>query len=225
MSHSYIRTLSQIFTEYSDPLKAASASKYLHDQFPFYGLTTPIRRAVCKAFFKENPVITAEELEQIVKEAFNCPQRELHYFGIELLGYHRLLWNKKTYLLLEWMITHKSWWDSVDSLNSFVLSKYFLQFPELKEKITRKWNRSTNIWLQRSSILFQLLYKEKTDLKLLEAYILNRIKEKEFFIQKAIGWALRQYAYTDRKWVNEFIKKHPEISPLSKREALKHISK
>lgn len=225
MSHLLIKKITSEYTKHADNVKAASASKYLHDQFPFYGLTTPVRRSVCKAFFKAHPVTTAEELEQIVKEAFNCPQREMHYFGIELLGYHRTLWNKKTYLLLEWMITHKSWWDSVDSLNSFVLSKYFQDFPELKEKINRKWNRSSNIWLQRSSILFQLLYKEKTDLVLLEEYILNSIHEKEFFIQKAIGWALRQYAYTDKKWVKEFVKKHPEISRLSKREALKHISK
>lgn len=225
MPHPYIKKIATAYAEHADPVKAIGASKYLHHQFPFYGLTTPIRRKVCKTFYKVNPLDNSEELEQIIKEAFNSSPREMHYFGIELLGYHRSLWNKHTCKLLEWMITNKSWWDSVDSLNSFVLSKYFLRFPELKEKITRKWNRSSNIWLQRSSILFQLLYKDKTDLVLLEEYILNLLKSKEFFIQKAIGWALRNYAYTDVKWVKDFVKKHPELSPLSKREALKHISK
>lgn len=223
--HPFIKRISQEFSKHSDPVKAASASKYLLNQFPFYGLATPERRAICKTFFKENPVRDAHELEQIVRDAYACSQREMHYFAVELLGHHRLLWNKQTYHLLEWMITTNSWWDSVDSLNSFVLSKYFLKFPELKEMINKKWNRSENIWLQRSSILFQLSYKDKTDLALLEEFMLYRIKEKEFFIQKAIGWALRQYAYTDPVWVAKFVKAHPEMANLSKREALKHINK
>lgn len=213
------------FEKYSNSVKAVSSSRYLHYQFLFYGLQTPMRRRLSTKYFKENRIGTAAELHKIIKDAYGSSYREMHYFAIELLAFNKSLWTHKTIDLIEWMLITNSWWDSVDSLNSFVLSKYFLQFPELKEMITRKWNRSNNIWLQRSSILFQLLYKEKTDLVLMEEYILKRIHEKEFFIQKAIGWALRQYAYTDRKWVKEFVKKHPEISPLSKREALKHINK
>ncbi len=120
------------------------------------------------------------------------------------------------------MITHNSWWDSVDSTNSFVIGKYFLQFPEAIEPVTSKWNQSSNKWLQRMSILFQLIYKEKTNTTLLTEYIENTQLEEDFFIRKAIGWALRSYANTDAKWVIQFVKAHPQLSNLSKREALKH---
>jgi 3-methyladenine DNA glycosylase AlkD len=120
------------------------------------------------------------------------------------------------------MVTHQSWWDSVDSTNSFVISKFFMQFPETIEITTSTWNNSSNIWLQRMSILFQLTYKKKTNTTLLTQYIENCQLEEDFFIRKAIGWALRAYAYTDAKWVVQFIKTHPQLSNLSKREALKH---
>ena len=123
---------------------------------------------------------------------------------------------------MEWMITHNSWWDSVDSTNSNVISKFFLKYPEHIAAYTLKWNRSNNNWLKRMSILFQLTYKKNTNTVLLAAYIENAINEEDFFIRKAIGWALRAYAYTDPKWVIHFVKAHPNLSPLSKREALKH---
>jgi 3-methyladenine DNA glycosylase AlkD len=120
------------------------------------------------------------------------------------------------------MVTHQSWWDSVDSTNSFVISKFFMKFPETIEITTSKWNNSSNQWLQRMSLLFQLTYKKKTNITLLSQYIENCQLEEDFFIRKAIGWALRAYAYTDSKWVVQFIKAHPQLSNLSKREALKH---
>jgi 3-methyladenine DNA glycosylase AlkD len=123
---------------------------------------------------------------------------------------------------MEWMITHNSWWDSVDSTNSHVIGKFFLQFPEYIKPTTSKWNKSSNIWLQRMSILFQLMYKDKTDTILLTKYIENCALEEDFFIRKAIGWALRAYAYKNKKWVIQFVKDHPMLSNLSKREALKH---
>jgi 3-methyladenine DNA glycosylase AlkD len=120
------------------------------------------------------------------------------------------------------MVTHQSWWDSVDSLNSFVISKFFVQFPDEIESTTSKWNQSSNKWLQRMSLLFQLTYKKKTNTTLLAKYIEHCELEEDFFIRKAIGWALRAYAYTDAKWVIQFVKTHPQLSNLSKREALKH---
>lgn len=97
-----------------------------------------------------------------------------------------------------------------------------MKFPELTELTTAKWNQSSNKWLQRMSILFQLTYKTNTNTTLLTQYIENCQLEEDFFIRKAIGWALRAYAYTDSKWVIKFVKAHPQLSNLSKREALKH---
>jgi len=220
--HPYLKEIITIFNKHRDQKKADGAKAYLLNQFEFFGLQTPLRRNLSKAFYKSYPIKNHTELSTLVKECFAQPQRELHYFAIELLGFHHPLWDKKTLPLIEWMITHKSWWDSVDSINSNVISKFFLKYPEHIVVYTQKWNRSNNKWLKRMSLLFQLTYKKNTNTVLLAAYIEQSIHEEDFFIRKAIGWALRAYAYTDPKWVIHFVKAHPDLSPLSKREALKH---
>ena len=222
MAHPYIIQIKKEFAASANATKAAGAKAYLLHQFEFYGLQTPERRSICKAFYKTYPVTSHATLVTIIKVAFAAPERELHYFAIELLAFNHKLWTPKTITIIEWMLTHKSWWDSVDSTNSNVIGKYFIKFPELLVSTTNKWNQSSNIWLQRMSILFQLPYKENTNTQLLEKYIVNRINTNEFFVNKAIGWALRAYAYTNKKWVIRFVKDHPQLSNLSKREALKH---
>lgn len=222
MAHPYLTAIKKIYAANGDATNAKGAKAYLLNQFEFYGIKTPLRRQICKAFYNTNPIKDHNELSTLIKACFGEPQRELHYFAIELLGHHKNLWSPKTIPLIEWMITHNSWWDSVDSTNSAVISKYFLQFPEAIEPVTSKWNQSSNKWLQRMSLLFQLTYKAKTDTALLSKYIEHTELEEDFFIRKAIGWALRSYANTNAKWVILFIKAHPQLSNLSKREALKH---
>ena len=220
--HPYLKEIISIFIKHRDQKKADGAKAYLLHQFEFFGLQTPLRRSLSKAFYKTHPIDNHNELSAFIKACFAQPQRELHYFAIELLGFHNKLWGKKTLPLIEWIITHQSWWDSVDSTNSNVISKFFLKYPEHIATTTYKWNQSNNPWLKRMSILFQLTYKKNTNTKLLAAYIEHSIEEEDFFIRKAIGWALRSYAYTNPKWVIHFVKAHPNLSPLSKREALKH---
>jgi 3-methyladenine DNA glycosylase AlkD len=222
MAHPYLKAIQKIFATNADATIAKGAKAYMLNQFDFFGLQTPLRRTLSKAFYKANPIKDHNELSALIKECFNEPQRELHYFAIELLGHHKKLWSKKTLPLIEWMITHNSWWDSVDSTNTHVISKFFLAYPEFIDEYTYKWNRSSNKWLQRMSILFQLTYHEKTNTTLLTEYIEHCQLEEDFFIRKAIGWALRSYANTDAKWVVKFVKTHPQLSNLSKREALKH---
>jgi 3-methyladenine DNA glycosylase AlkD len=222
MPHPYLIAIKKIFAANANAEISKGAKAYLLNQFEFYGIKTPLRRILCKAFYTTHPIKDHDELALIVKECFEQPQRELHYFAIELLGHHKKLWSKKTLPLIEWMITHNSWWDSVDSTNTHVISKFFLAFPEFIDQYTYKWNRSDNKWLKRMSILFQLTYREKTSTTLLTEYIEHTQLEEDFFIRKAIGWALRAYAYTDTKWVVRFVKSHPQLSNLSKREALKH---
>ena len=222
MAHPYLKTIRKIFATNADATIAKGAKAYMLNQFEFFGIQTPLRRTLSKAFYKANPIKDHNELSALIKECFGAPQRELHYFAIELLGHHKKLWSKKTLTLIEWMITHNSWWDSVDSTNTHVISKFFLAYPEFIDEYTYKWNRSDNKWLQRMSILFQLTYRDKTNTTLLTEYIEHCQLEEDFFIRKAIGWALRSYANTDAKWVVKFVKTHPQLSNLSKREALKH---
>lgn len=222
MPHPYLKEIQKIFVANGDQLIAKGAKTYLLNQFEFYGIKTPLRRQICKAFYKTHPIKDHTELSKLIKECFNEPQRELHYFAIELLGHHKKIWSIKTIPLIEWMITHQSWWDSVDSTNTHVISKFFLLHPEHIKAYTSKWNQSSNKWLIRMSILFQLTYKTKTDTNLLSRYIENSQLHEDFFVRKAIGWALRAYAYTNKKWVVQFVKAHPLLNNLSKKEALKH---
>ena len=222
MPHPYLKEIQKIFVANGDQLIAKGAKAYLLNQFEFYGIKTPLRRQLCKTFYKTHPIKDHTELSKLIKECFNEPQRELHYFAIELLGHHKKIWSIKTIPLIEWMITHQSWWDSVDSTNTHVISKFFLLHPEHIEACTSKWNQSSNKWLIRMSILFQLTYKTKTDTNLLSRYIENSQLHEDFFVRKAIGWALRAYAYTNKKWVIQFVKAHPLLNNLSKKEALKH---
>lgn len=219
----YLKEIKGIFQEHANPTIAKGAKAYMLHQFEFYGIKTPLRRKLSKDFYKAYPIYNTKELKALIQLCFKEPQRELHYFAIELLGFHKKLWNVQTITLIEWILTHNSWWDSVDGTNTHVIGKYFQLFPELVPKITDKWNQSNNFWLQRMSILFQLTYRKQTNLALLTKYIENRQLEKEFFVRKAIGWALRAYTYTDPAWVISFVKKHPELSNLSKREALKRV--
>ena len=222
MPHPYLKEIQKIFVANGDQLIAKGAKAYLLNQFEFYGIKTPLRRQICKDFYKTHPIKDHTELSMLIKECFNEPQRELHYFAIELLGHHKKIWSIKTIPLIEWMITHQSWWDSVDSTNTHVISKFFLLHPEHIKAYTSKWNQSSNKWLIRMSILFQLTYKTKTDTNLLSKYIENSQLHEDFFVRKAIGWALRAYAYTNKKWVIQFVKAHPLLNNLSKKEALKH---
>jgi 3-methyladenine DNA glycosylase AlkD len=119
------------------------------------------------------------------------------------------------------MITHKSWWDTVDSV-SHIVGMQFRRYPETREQHLAKWRASNNIWLRRTAILFQLDYKIETDFELLCEIIRENLNSKEFFINKAIGWALRQYARVDPKAVKKFVDSMP-LHPLSKREALKNL--
>ena len=116
----------------------------------------------------------------------------------------------------------KSWWDSVDTINSVCFKPYFQKFPENRYEITQKWIDSENIWLQRLSVICQLGLKDKTDVELLFGNILQLTESKEFFVQKAIGWALRDLARNQPELVKKFVAEN-DLKPLSKREALKHL--
>lgn len=219
--HPYLQQVQKVFKKESNTADATTMSAYMRNLFSFYGLKTPIRKKLIKDLLNDNPV-NVSDIVTIAKEAWTLPERELQYFAIELLATHHQSWQKDIIILFEKMIVEKSWWDSVDSIASKLTAVYFKMFPEQIIPVTGQWNRSNNIWLQRSSLLFQLLYKEKTDTVLLTKYILHLRSSKEFFIQKAIGWILRQYARTNPQWVKKFLKEN-ELAPLSKKEALKHF--
>jgi 3-methyladenine DNA glycosylase AlkD len=221
--HPYLIPLIKSFEQHANAVNAEGMKAYMLNQFDFYGLKAVVWRKLSKDYFKKSLPAFAE-VETIIKDCWQHPKREMQYVAIELLACYQKQWKKETISIIEYILTNKSWWETVDHAATALTGPYFKKFPEQQQKITGKWNKSSNIWLQRSSIMFQKMYKKETDTDLVSKHILALKHSKEFFIQKAIGWALREYSKTDAKWVQAFVKKH-SLSPLSEREALKRVSK
>jgi 3-methyladenine DNA glycosylase AlkD len=204
----------------ADKERAKQMEAYMRDLCPYYGVMSTPRREIFRGLIKDLGV--PENGVEVCKELFVLPKRECHYVAQELMLRVKKQWQVKDIDTLEWMITINSWWDTVDNIASNLVGTYFKIFPDDELAITSKWNKSTNMWLVRTSILYQLKYKEQTNQEALANFILPHIHNKEFFIRKAIGWALREYAKTNKDWVWEFVNK-TELKPLSRKEALKHF--
>lgn len=216
----YIDTLEIELKKKENSKVALKQKEYVRNQFEFYGLKTAERRETQKPFFVKEFLPNKIELASIVKTLWSKPQREYHHFSQELVFKYIHQFEKKDIILLEFMVTHKSWWDTVDYIANKLMGAYFKMFPEQIERYIPKWLKSNNIWLQRSALLFQLKYKKDLDTKILSFSINSLLGSKEFFINKAIGWVLREYSRTNPKWVLEFVNK-TALHSLSKKEALR----
>jgi len=218
--HPYVSGIKVLLEKNKVPDNIAPMKKYMRDQFDFFGIKSTPRRVLCMQYLKSQPLPEGSQLRKIVKELWQLPEREFQYFAIELMIKTKKSWTENDAVLIEYLVTLKSWWDTVDFLSTWVAGPWLQLFPHQIKPLTKKWNQSDNIWLNRVSLLFQLKFKKQTDLVLLTKYIQNLSESDEFFIQKAIGWVLREYSKTDPKWVKNFVKEN-NLKPLSKREALK----
>ncbi|KMM39012.1 DNA alkylation repair protein [Guptibacillus hwajinpoensis] len=206
-----------------NPVQAEKMEKYMRNHFSFLGIKTPERRNATKQVIKTNGIPDNDNVKTLLYNLWYMDEREYQYVALDLLDRVKEL--PVEYIeLIEDLITTKSWWDTVDGLAVHSAGNYFKQYPHKIESITEQWITSSNLWLNRSALLFQLSYKTKTDFELLKWYIRHHSHSKEFFHQKAIGWALREYSKTDPAAVQMFIDQE-ELAPLSKREGLKVIYK
>jgi 3-methyladenine DNA glycosylase AlkD len=220
--HPFIRPLRSAFEKAADPGNALFQTAYMREQFMFFGIKTEERRSITKTYFRQVPMLSPEELHTVVKQLWLLPQREFQYAAQELIEHHKKSWDRDTILLIEYCITHKSWWDTVDYLSATLAGAWFRKFPADTKTIPAQWNRSADMWLNRSSLLFLLKYKKETDTAMLATYIKRLSGSKEFFIQKAIGWILREYSKTDPVWVKKFVEGN-KLAALSVREGTKYI--
>ena len=194
----------------------------MRHQFEYCGLGAKTWYPMAKAIFKEHGMYHGKDLKVFVEECYDQPYREVLYVGIEMM--QRMLpqqsaaWIK----ILEKCITTHSWWDTVDWLSKLV-GIHFRNYPQRRHEYCYKWIEGSNMWLQRAAIIHQLFYKEETDGKLLFDLISRKAGDKEFFIRKACGWALRQYSKTNPEAVIKFVD-DPHLSPLTKKEALRLIT-
>ena len=219
----FIPALENAFKQNENPENAFAMAKYMKNNFPFFGIKTEERRRIFKEIWKENKEEVSAKAREIALELYSNPQREFHYCAIEILIKElKGNYKKEDIQLIEKLITNNSWWDSVDTIAKYILGEYLLEFPLETKNVIKRFSKSDDMWLNRSAILFQLGYKKKTDFEILKAECNNHKMSKEFFIQKAIGWALREYAKSNPDAVKEFVSK-ANLKPLSTKEALKNI--
>lgn len=222
--HTYCKLIAREFERHADAERAVGAKKYMRNLCEFYGIASPQRREITKAFIKEHGFPQEKELYDVAIELWAMEKRELQYFAMEMLYAKRKQWKEDILPVFEHTITHRSWWDTVDYIASKLVGEYCKKYPELAHEVMTPWIKSDNMWLNRTAIIFQIGYKAKTDTALLTKAILAHKESKEFFHQKAIGWALRSYSYTNAEWVKTFIATHT-LKPLSVREGLKAINR
>lgn len=200
-------------------------SRYMQDRFLFLGVKTPQRRALLVECCKQNGWPEQNALPPIVDRLWAMPEREFQYVACDLLD--RSLKHKPPrdwIVRIEGWIKEKSWWDSVDDLSGQIAGGYFRHYRTRLRPIAGRWSRSKNLWLRRASLLLQLRYRQDTDAELLFELCSRMANEDEFFIQKAVGWALRQYSRYNPKLVRAFVRQ-TTLSALSRREALKLIER
>ncbi len=217
-------SLERHFVASADPERAEPMARYMRDQFPFYGIGAKDRGDIHKAVFAERPLPDDEnELGRVVDACLARPQREWHYTAVAALRRHGRRLSAASWPAVHRIATTHAWWDTIDELAKHVAGRIVKNDPS-QVAMMDEWVRSDDMWVARVAILHQLGYKATTDVERLFAYCDLRADETDFFYRKAIGWALRQYAYEDPDAVRAFVDARTDrLSPLSVREALKNL--
>lgn len=221
--HSFVTFLLQFFEVNADPKRATEMSAYMKHIDEFYGIPAPLRKSFAKDILHAYGKDALLDWQEIVLALMNLGKREGMYSAIEFAEKAHKHWNEDAIDFLIILILHRSWWDTVDALAPLI-GIYFQKFPLQRDHYVNTWMASGNFWLQRICLLFQKRYKQQTDHQLLYDLCLKLAGEKEFFIQKGMGWALREYSYVNSSSVKQFVENAP-LSALTKREALKAINR
>ncbi|HLO10693.1 MAG TPA: DNA alkylation repair protein [Pseudoneobacillus sp.] len=220
--NTYVKELRQLLLEHRNEEDAKHMEQYMRNQFDFIGIRAPAMKALFKQYISEKGLPKQEELQDVILELWDYPERELQMVALSILTKTVKQFKKDDIKILETIIRQKPWWDTVDYIAKHLVGPYFQMYPEMKRPTLEKWLESEHLWLVRSCILFQLGYKKETDENLLSVMIERSKHINDFFIEKAIGWSLREYARINPEFVKEFVETH-DLPKLSKREALKHF--
>ena len=207
----------------ADADRAAAQRAYMRDQFPYLGIATPERRRLSRDVLKGGARPTTEDCAALALRCWELPEREFRYFAIDYLIANVKRCESSLLTTLRTLITTESWWDTIDPLATRVVGPLVAADPSLVATMDA-WVRDENLWIARTAILHQLHFKAATDEQRLFEYCALQAEHPDFFIRKAIGWALREYAYTAPDAVRAFLERESgRLSPLSVREAAKHL--
>jgi 3-methyladenine DNA glycosylase AlkD len=213
----------------ADPARAPLMQAYMKSAMPYHGVSSPKMRLVCRTVFAEVDFPSVDDWRRTVLSIWRrASHREERYAAIELTEIRRFapFQTRGALPMYEEMIVSGAWWDYVDAIATHRLGLLLRRYPAAMRRKMLTWSRSKDMWKRRSAILCQIQFKKDTDLDLLYTCIEPSLPSREFFLRKAIGWALRQYAWTDPKEVQRYVAAHETaLSNLSKREALKNVQK
>jgi 3-methyladenine DNA glycosylase AlkD len=227
MTHPLVAAIRAGLAEAADPDRAPQMQAYMKSAMPYRGVSSPQLKQLCRDAFKAHPLESFTEWQRVSLELWrNASFREERYAAVMLTD-GRAYKPFRTFVsvpMFEEMIVTGAWWDFVDAIAGHQLGDVLRAEPRRMKPLMRRWSKDADMWKRRASILCQLGYKRETDLGLLYACIEPSLSSKEFFLRKAIGWALRQYAWTDPREVRRYVKANRErLSGLSIREAMKNI--
>jgi 3-methyladenine DNA glycosylase AlkD len=225
----YLKAIREDLALAADPKKAAKMQAYMKSVMPYHGVASADVKAVSRKIFHDLKLDSEDEWQKEVRAIFHGAKfREEKYVATALL-HHKSAAKFRTMNALplyEELIVAASWWDIVDDIAAHAVGALFDIDPKATARAMKQWSKSDELWKRRTSIMCQVLRHEKTDLDLVYACIEPSMDQKDFWSRKAIGWALRAYAWTDPKEISRYVKANDEkLSGLSKREALKNISK
>ena len=210
----------------TDASAAAEMQRYMKSAMPFRGVAKPARERLLTAAVAAHPLTDADELDAVVRELWDGAQfREERYLALSLTGHRRYAsWLDPSWvaLLRHWIVTG-AWWDFTDEIASRRVGPLLRAHPGELRPVIRAWITDPDRWLRRTSVICQLRSGPATDTALLVEAIEANLADPDFFLRKGIGWALRQHARTDPGWVRTFVAEHPGLSPLSRREAIRHL--
>jgi 3-methyladenine DNA glycosylase AlkD len=226
-SKAFVAEVKRALRACADPKKAEGMRAYMKSEMPYRGAATPERRKACKAIFAKHPMTSFDAWRDSALALWRGAQyREERYAAIALTGLRQYAPYQvlKALPMYEEFIVDGAWWDYVDEVAGHRLSLLLRKYPRAMRTRMRAWAKSRNLWKRRSSILCQLRFKHETDLELLYACIEPSLSSEEFFLRKAIGWALRDLAWTNPREVVRYAERHRDrLSGLTKREALKNV--
>jgi len=226
-SDAYLVALDDRFSGARDPGRAPAMAAYMRDQFPFLGIPKPARTPLERDAFVAagGNAFDEKDLADLALACWSRDEREYQYAACDVLRRRVQVLGAGFLPTAEQLITTKSWWDTVDDLASHVVGS-IVRADRSQRALMDRWLVATDIWLARTAILHQLAWKDGTDAAWLFDACTARAGDREFFIRKAIGWALRSYSYVDAAAVEVFVTAHAgELSGLSRREAMKAIER
>ncbi|MFE0516860.1 DNA alkylation repair protein [Streptomyces sp. NPDC058964] len=223
LADTVLERLTIAYTAAADAERAASMRAYMKDVTPFLGIPTPARRVLTRTVLAGTPRPDEADCTAIALRCWALPEREYHYFAVDYVRRHTGRCTSGFLPVTRHLVTTVPWWDTVDLLAAHVVGALVAADPKLLDDMDR-WITDDDLWVARTALLHQLRYKERTDTGRLFSYCLLQSGHTDFFIRKAIGWCLREYAKTDPEAVRSFLaRERGRFAPLTVREALKNI--